>query len=106
MRPGLALLVPPAGATAVVQYGNLTPPVPVAARVRGAALFDTGAISGTTSISATLPAGNGSYAMTLIPAVGATTGQTLTVRVDIGPVVLFRYGRIARPIYLPLLQRH
>lgn len=44
--------------------------------------------------------------MTLIPAVGATTGQTLTVRVDIGPVVLFRYGRIARPIYLPLLQRH
>jgi hypothetical protein len=97
--------VPPTGATAVVQYGNLTPPVALAGRVRGAALFATGGISGTTTISATLPDANGAYAMTLIPAVGATAGQTLTLRVEVGPLVLFRNGRIARPLYLPLLLR-
>lgn len=101
----LPLLVPPIGVDAVVDYGNMATPVPLAAHVAGAALFDTGAISGTATISTTLAAANGSYALSLIPAVGATTGQTLTVHVDIGPVTLTRDGWIARPVYLPLLVR-
>ena len=79
-------------------------PVPLAAHVAGAALFDTGAISGTTTISTTLATANGSYTLSLIPAIGAT-GQTLTVHVDIGPVTLTRNGWITRPVYLPLLVR-
>ena len=99
------LLVPPNGVDAVVDYGNMVTPVPLLAYVAGAALFDTGAISGTTSISASLPTGNGSYPLPLIPSVGATTGQTLTVRVHLGPVMLSKDGCISRPVYLPLLLR-
>lgn len=101
----LPLQVPPNGVDAVVDYGNMAPPVPLRAYVAGAALFDTGTFSGTTTISATLPAASGFYEMTLIPSVGATTGQTLTVNVDIGPVMLTRDGRISQPTYLPLLLR-
>ena len=99
------LLVPPNGVDAVVDYGNLTPPILLDARVSGAALFDTGAISGTTWISTTLWTVNGSYALPLIPAISATQGDTLTLDVAIGPVVLTQEGRISRPIYLPLLLR-
>ena len=97
--------MPPNGVDAVVDYGNMTTPVPLMARVSGAALFDTGTISGTTTISASLPTANGSYPLPLIPAIGASTGQTLTVRVDIGPVTLTKDGWISRPVYLPLLLR-
>ena len=83
----------------------MTLPVPFAAHVTGAALFDTGAISGTASISATLPDGSGSYQMKLIPAAGVTAGQTLTVRVDIGPLTLTKDGWIARQVWLPLILR-
>lgn len=38
-------------------------------------------------------------------AIGATTGQTLTLGVDIGPVTLTRDGWISQPVYLPLLLR-
>ncbi len=99
------LLVPPAGAAAVVAYGNQAPPVPFTAHVTGAALFDTGEISGTTSISMTLPDASGSYTMRLIPAIGATAGQTLTVQVEIGPVTLTKDGWIARQVWLPLILR-
>ena len=98
-------LVPPNGVNAVVKYGNMATPVPLTAHVSGAALFDTGTISGTTSISDNLPTANGAYALALIPAIGATTGQTLTMRVDIGPVMLTKNGWISRPVYLPLLLR-
>ena len=84
----------------------MTTPVPLTARAAGAAVFDTGTISGTTTISDSLPTANGVYPLQLIPAIGATTGQTLTVRVDIGPVKLTKDGWISRPIYLPLLLRH
>ena len=60
------LLVPPAGADAVVDYGNMTPPVPLVAQVAGAALFDTGG-GGSTSINTTLPDGSGSYALRFDP---------------------------------------
>jgi len=43
--------------------------------------------------------------LSLIPAVGATTGQTLTVHVEVGPVMPNRDGWITRPLYLPLLLR-
>ena len=99
------LLVPPAGAAAVVDYGNQTPPVPLAAQVTGAALFDAGAGGGTTSINTTLPDASGAYALRLIPAIGATAGQTLTVRVEIGPVMLTKDGWIARQVWLPLILR-
>ncbi len=99
------LLVPPNGVAAIVDYGNMATPVPLRVPVAGAALFDTGTISGTTTISASLPTANGAYPLPLIPAIGATTGQTLTVRVDIGPVMLTKNGWISRPIYLPLLLR-
>ena len=102
VRGDRPLLVPAIGAAAAVEYGNLTPPVPLAAHVAGAALFDTGAISGTASISTTLPDGSGSYTMTLIPALGATAGQTLTVQVDIGPVTLSQDGWIAMSYWMPL----
>lgn len=101
----MPLLVPPNGVDAVVDYGNMTLPVPLNAYVAGAALFDTGTFSGTTTISTTLPAASGFYVMTLIPVAGATTGQTLTVSVDIGPAMLTRDGWISQPIYLPLLLR-
>ena len=99
------LLVPPNGVDAVVDYGNMATPVPLMARVSGAALFGTGTVSGTTTINASLVTANGSYPLPLIPVIGATTGQTLTVRVDIGPVRLTKDGWISRPIYLPLLLR-
>jgi hypothetical protein len=105
VRGDLPLLVPPAGAAAVVEFGNLATPAPFAAHVAGAALFGTNAVSGTTTISMTLSTANGSVALALVPAVGATAGQTLTLRVDAGPVTLTRDGWIARPIYLPLLMR-
>ena len=100
-----ALARAPNGVNAVLDYGNMATPVPLTAHVAGAALFDTGAISGTTTISDSLPTANGAYPLPLIPAIGATAGQTLTVRVDIGPVMLTKDGRISRPIYLPLLLR-
>ena len=97
--------MPPNGVVAVVDYGNMATPVPLRAQVAGAALFDTGAISNTTTISASLATSNGAYPLPLIPAIGATTGQTLTVQVDIGPVTLSKGGWISRPVYLPLLLR-
>ena len=97
--------MPPNGVDAVVDYGNMTTPVPLRAHVAGAALFDTGTISGTTVISTTLPAASGVYRMALIPAIGATTGQPLTVTVDIGPAMLTKGGWISQPVYLPLLLR-
>ena len=99
------LLVPPNGVDAVVDYGNMATPVPLAAHILGAALFDTATISGTTTISVSLATASGSYPLPLIPAVGATTGQTLTVRVHLGPVMLSKDGWISRPVYLPLLLR-
>lgn len=97
--------MPANGVNAVVDYGNMVTPVPLMAYVAGAALFDTGTISGTTMISASLPTANDSYPLPLIPAIGATTGQTLTMRVDVGPVTLTKDGWISRPVYLPLLVR-
>ena len=97
--------MPSNGVAAVVDYGNMVTPVPLTAHVSGAALFDTGTIGGTTTISASLPTASGSYPLPLIPAIGATTGQTLTVRVDVGPVTLTKDGWISRPVYLPLLLR-
>ena len=98
------LLVPPAGVVVIIDYGNMTPPVTLVAQVTGAALFDTGD-GGTTSINTTLPDGSGSYALRLIPAVGAVAGQGLNVQVDIGPVTLTKDGWIARQVWLPLILR-
>jgi hypothetical protein len=52
-----------------------------------------------------LPAGSGSYAMRLIPAGGATMGQTLNVQVETGPLTLTKDGWIARQVWLPLILR-
>jgi hypothetical protein len=82
----------------------MTPPVTLVAQVTGAALFDTGD-GGTTSINTTLPDGSSSYALRLIPAVGAIAGQGLNVQVDIGPVMLTKDGWIARQVWLPLILR-
>jgi hypothetical protein len=89
----------------MVDYGNMATPIPLAASIRGAARFDTGTIAGTAAISDTLMSPSGAYPLPLIPVVSATTGQTLTVRVAIGPVTLTKDGRISQPIYLPLLLR-
>jgi hypothetical protein len=71
----------------------------------GAALFDTGEIGGTTAISTVLPDGNGSYAMRLIPAMGTTAGQALSVQVDIGSLTLMKDGWTTRQVWLPLILR-
>lgn len=81
----------------------MTPPVPLDARISGAAVFDTGAISPTTWISTTLAAASGSYALRVIPLISASRGDTLSLSAALGPIPLSKDGKIAALSYIPLI---
>lgn len=103
-RDGNALLlVPPHGAEVALDYGNMTPPVLLEAQISGAALFSTGAISPTTSISTTLATGSGSWSIRVIPDISATVGSTFTIQTTVGGIHLVKSGRISSGGYLPLI---
>jgi hypothetical protein len=101
--PVRPLLLPPHGATADVEYGNITTPATLTATLSGPALFaDSSQVLTTTITSA-----NGSYALPLKPSAGATPGITFTLEISLDGLQLERVGAIAWEVYLPLiLRRH
>ena len=97
--PDRPLLLPARGATVNVAYGNITIPATLGATLSGPAAF-TG---GSQVLTADVTEANGSYALHLNPAAGATSGDTFTLEVTLADLRLERAGTIAWEVYLPLI---
>ncbi len=93
------LLLPPLGTTVDVVYRNIPTPATLTATLAGPALF----ADGSQVLTATIASANGSYALLLKPAAGATPGITFTLEVTLDDLRLERVGVIAWEVYLPLI---
>ncbi|MBC8448446.1 MAG: hypothetical protein H8D78_11915 [Chloroflexi bacterium] len=93
------LLLPSHGATVDVVYGNIPVPATLIATLSGPAVF----AAGNQDLTVDIANANGSYALPLKPAEGATLGDTFTLEVTLADLGLERVGTIARELYLPLM---
>jgi hypothetical protein len=99
--PDRPLLLPPRGATVVVDYGNIPLPATLTAGLSGPAVF----ADGSQVLTAGIAGANGSYTLYLRPAAGAGRGQPFTLEVTLAGLRLERAGTIGQEWYLPLLLR-
>jgi hypothetical protein len=95
------LPLPPNGAQAVIDYGNLAVPAVVSATLAGPAVF----VDGTTALSTTLTAASGAIAYALRQDAGAQAGQAFALTVRLPGIELQREGWISLPQYLPLVRK-
>jgi len=82
-------------------YGNIPTLATLTATLSGPAVF----ADGSQVLTANITAANGSYALPLKPAAGATPGTPFTLEVTLAGLRLKRVGAIAWELYLPLIRK-
>ena len=97
--PDRPLLLPPRGATVGVVYGNIRTSATLTATLTGPAIF----ADASQLLTANITDVNGSHALQLKPAEGATPGDTFTLGVTLAGLQLEQVGAIAWEVYLPLI---